>query len=127
MIRIISPLLNIYCDRRYCPITLTLASKCLYQLCWKKSDEVFKKKIVFEGKIMTTITNHLIEFDFDEKLVLCSLELLGKVMNEPEIQLTEFLYGKNQLFNTLKKFLEPTGVPGTFQSQRVRKKIKIKN
>jgi hypothetical protein len=124
MIKIITPLINIFIDRRNCPTTLILASKCLYQLCSKASDKVFRKKIVFEGNIMEFITRHLEEFYFDEKLVLCCLELLGVLMNEPEIPLPEILYGKKlQLFNRLKSFLEPTGVPGTFQSQRVRDKI----
>jgi hypothetical protein len=119
-IYIISSIMSIFVDKRKCPLTLTLACKCLCLLSCKKSDEVFRKKIVFEENILSVIGTYLDLYDYDEKLILCCLDLLGYVMNEPELQLTEYLYGNNdRLFERLKKFFEPTGIPGVYYSQRV--------
>jgi hypothetical protein len=118
---IVPPLITIFADKRKCPQTLTLCCKCLCLLLCKKSDEVFRKKIVFEGNIVSVIATYLDLYDFDEKLVLCLLDLFALVMNDSELLIVDHLYGyPDRLFDKLKKFLEPTNVPGTYYSQRVR-------
>jgi hypothetical protein len=120
-IHIVPPLISMFADKRKCPQTLTLCCKCLCLLLCKKCDEVFRKKIVFEGKIVSVIATYLELYDFDEKLVLCLLDLFALVMNDPELPIIDHLYGfPDRLFDKLKKFLEPTSVPGTFYSQRVK-------
>ena len=120
-LHIVPPLITTFVDKRKCPLTLTLCCKCLSLLLYKKCDDVFKKKIVFEGNIVSVIATYLDLYDFDEKLVLCLLDLFSLVMNEPELLIVDHLYGnQDRLFDKLKKFLEPTGVPGTYYTQRVK-------
>lgn len=119
-IDIIPPLLAIFTDKKKSPITLTICCKCICFLISKKCEEVFRKKVMFEGNIIYMITYYLNTYDYDEKLVLCCLDLFAFVFSEPELSINEHLYN-NGLFDRLKNFFEPTGVPGTYYSQRVRK------
>lgn len=115
---IIPPLISIFCDKRNYITTLIIACKCLCLLVSKKIDEVFRKKVIFEGNIISVITNYLKLYDYDEKFILCCLDLFSCLMNDPELNIVEHLYNHG-LFDRLKGFFEPTGVPGAYYSQRV--------
>ena len=119
-IHIINPLITIFADKRKSPSTLSLCCKCLCLLVCRKSDDVFRKKILIEGNIISVIATYLDMYHFDEKLVLCCLDLFVLTMNEPELQILDYLYGYPcRLFEKLQKFFDYTGVPGTYYSQRV--------
>jgi hypothetical protein len=110
---------KLFLDTRKSVVTLTICCKCLCCLVSKKCDEVFRKKLLFESDIVKVIKNYLDMYDYEEKFVLCCLDLFSYMISEQELNIVEYLYGSTSLFNRLKKFFEPTGVPGTYYSQRV--------
>ncbi len=125
-ILIIPSLLKIFTDVRRSPTTLTLCCKCLCCLTSKKCDDVFRKKVLFEVNMITVISKYLEIYDYEEKFILCCLDLFSYVMNEHELNILEYLYGsESNLFNRLKKYFMPTGIPGTYYSQRVKFIINI--
>jgi len=120
LIHIITPLAMIFTDKRKSLSTISLSCKCLCLLAIKKSDDVFRKKIAFQSELINSISTYLEVYNFDERIVLCCLDLFVLIMNESELTLTDYLYGYPCLmFDKLKRFFEPTGIPGTYYSQRV--------
>jgi hypothetical protein len=119
-INIISSLSNIFKDRRRSVTTLILACKCLSILVSKETDKINKIKLLEEVEIINIIAEHLSYFDYEEKLVLCCLELFSLVLPEASSRISHILYSQNvRLLDILKKFLTQTDVPGVFYSQRV--------
>lgn len=117
---IIPSLIQIFSDRRKCPISLTLACKSLCLLVSREGDKRNRIKLVEEG-IVPIIGYYLEHYDFDEKLILCCLDLFSSVLPETRLKIVDYLYGDNhKLLDKLRKFLEETRVPGTYYSQRVR-------
>ncbi len=119
-ITVIPTLIKILRDTSNNPMTLMLACQCLCCLISKKCDSVFRKKVIFEADIAGIISTYLAMYDYEEKFILCCLDLFSYLMCEVELDIMEILYGERcGLFNKLRKFLEPTGVEGAFYSQRV--------
>jgi hypothetical protein len=121
----IKPLLDIFKNKEKCPIILTLACKCLILLCSNKQEnninigDLFRKKILIEGEIIDRIADYLKEYAFDEKLVLCCLDLFSLIMKEIELPINDKLYGDLKLYEILRDFLSNPKIPGLFFSQRV--------
>jgi hypothetical protein len=123
--QIITPLVQIFQDKRRCPSTLTLACKCLTFLVSRDSDKKNRIKLVEEGEIIKTIAEYLDLYDYEEKLILCCLDLFSYVLPEASLKIYDYLYGvQERLIVRLKKFLKCTDVPGTYYSQRVKYFIK---
>lgn len=111
---------NIFKDRRRPVSTLILACKCLSILVSKEPDKIGRIKLVEEVEIINIIAQHLNYFDYEEKLVLCCLELFSLVLPEASSKINDYLYSQDvRLLETLRKFLTATDVPGVYYSQRV--------
>ena len=112
---------NIFKDRKRCASTLILACKCLSILVSKDSDKINRIKLIEEADIINIISQHLNYFDYEEKLVLCCLELFTLVLPEASSKINHYLYSHDVKFlETLMKFLTFTHIPGVYYSQRVK-------
>lgn len=119
-INIIASLANTFKDRRRSVTTFILSCKCLSILVSKDSDKINKIKLVEEADVINIIADHLNNYDYEEKLVLCCLELFSLLLPEASSKISYYLYSPEvQLMNNLKKFLTYTDVPGVYYSQRV--------
>jgi len=120
-LNIMTNLSNIFKDRRRPVTTLILACKCLSILVSKDTDKIGRIKLVEEVEIIKIIAQHINYFDYEEKLVLCCLELFSLVLPEAASKIYEYLYSQDvKLLEILKKFLTATDVPGVYYSQRVK-------
>jgi hypothetical protein len=131
---LIKPLLEIFInkdEKEICPSKLILSSKCLILLCGNGGNnpaDLYRKKILIEGNIIDKIALYLKHYAFDEKLVLCCLDLFSLIMKEIEVPIEDKLYHNNDLslYPILKDFLSNSKkkkLPGFFFSQRVSRKI----
>jgi hypothetical protein len=123
MIRLITPLREIFEDTRKSPLTVLHAGKCLCLLVKNESEIDHKIKLADEGGVVKVIKFYLEHYDFDEKLVLCCLDLFMYIMNEIKGKgIKELLYDDNQtgLMDVFIKFFGLPKVPGVYYSQRVR-------
>ncbi len=119
--KILSQLAYIYKDTRKCPITLIIACKSLSTLVTKESD-VTNKLILIAENVVPAISKYIDNYDYDEKLVLASLELFSQILPEIKLTLNQYLYGSEEnLINKFKKFICKPSIPGTFYSQKVKK------
>lgn len=116
----ISTLVEIYADTRRCPMTLTLVAKCLCALIANDSDKK-NKIILIQEDIVPKISIYFEHYDYDEKLLVTSLEILYFVLPELKLKVIEYLSGVHNvnLIKSFKNFLKDTKVPGTYYSQRV--------
>lgn len=74
--------------------------------------------------IVPKLSVYLNDYDFDEKLLLCSLELFNLLVPDLKLKIIDYLYDYEcNIMGKLKAILTTTGVPGTYYSQRV---IKMK-
>ena len=121
---LITPLAEIYGDSRRNPTTLVLAAKCLCAFIVKDNDKKHKI-IMIQEDIVPKISSHLENYDYDDKLVIISLELLTYILTELKSKINEYLTdvtGVNLITN-FKNILKSSKVPGTYFSQRVLAKV----
>lgn len=117
---LIPDMVEIYSDIRRCPTTLVLAAKCMCALVCKDTDKK-NRKILIQEDIVPKLAVYFDYYDFDDKLLIISLELLSFVLPELKLKVNEYLSdikGVNLLTN-FKNILTKTKAPGTFFSQRV--------
>ena len=118
---IIPTLVSIYSDSRRCPSTLILAAKCLCSLVCKDTDKM-NRIILIQEHIVSKLAVYLDTYDFDDRLLIISLELFSFVMPELKSKINEYLsdhvLGVNVL-NSFKNILSRIKTPGAYYSQRV--------
>lgn len=117
---LIGTLVEIYGDYRKNPTTIVLAAKCLCALVLKDNDKK-NKIIMIQEDIVPKISFYFDYYDFDEKLMLISLELLSLVLPELKGKINEYLSDSTgvNILSSFKKILRPSVIPGTYHSQRV--------
>jgi len=121
---IIPVLVEVYSDHRRCPITLVLAAKCLCAIVCKDTDKR-NRIILMQEDIVPKLAVYLDHYDFDDKLLIVSLELFAYVIPELKAKINEYLsdiHGLN-ILNNFKQILNKTKAPGTYYSQRVLTKV----
>ena len=125
IINLIPPLREIFENNKEYPSTLLLACKSLCLLVKKESDKVHRIKLIYEGNILKTIGDYLEEYDYDQTLILCCLDLFSYIFVEAREKLKEILYSKqgNGLMDKFFKFLQRPLAPGVYYSQRIMIKI----
>ena len=121
---ILKPLSDIYNDIRQSPLTLTLSAKCLCNLIIKKHDKK-NKIILIQEDIISKISYYLEYYDFDEKLVITSLELFRLLSSELKSKINEYISDVNgvNMIRTFKNILKGTRVPGSFYSQKIQAEV----
>lgn len=117
-------LVEIYSDIRRCPSTLVLTAKCMCALINKDTDKK-NKIILIQEDIVPKIAVYFDLYDFDDKLLIISLELFAFIMPELKLKINEYLSDINgvNLMTNFKNILTKTKAPGTFYSQRVSIKL----
>lgn len=115
---IIGALVSIFSNTRNCPILIVLACKSLCALVSNEND--YKNRLILiQNEIVSIIAKYL-EERFDEKMVLCLLELLFLVLPDTKLAIVKYLYNKEvNLMHKLSNLLDGPGIAGTFFSIRV--------
>lgn len=114
---IIAVLVSIFSNARNCPTFIILSCKSLCALISNEND--YKNRLILiQNEIISKIAKYL-EDRFDEKMVLCLLELLLLVLPEAKLTILNYLYHKDNLMDKLKNLLEGPGIAGTYFSIRV--------
>jgi hypothetical protein len=85
-----------------------------------KENDVTNKLILIAENVVPAISKYIDNYDYDEKLVLASLDLFSQILPEIKLTLNQYLYGiEENLIVKLKKFICKPGIPGTFYTQKV--------
>lgn len=122
---LLKPLVEIYADIRKNPTTVILAAKAICFLINKKGD---KRNIIIliQEDIVPKIMSHIDNSDYDEKLLLISMELFIYIIPELKTKINEYLLsdlnGVN-IIKSLKSLLKGTKVPGCYFTQRVQSQV----
>lgn len=114
---IIGNLVQIFSNARNCPMIITLACKSLCALVSNEND--YKNRLILIQNDMISKLSQYIEERFDEKMVLCLLELLLLLLPEAKLTIVNYLYKETNLMEKLSNLLEGPGIPGTYFSIRV--------
>lgn len=124
MVNLIVPLREIFEDPRRSPQTILLAGKNLCTLVKNESDILHRIKLADEGNLLKTISLYMDIYDYDEKLVLCCLDLFMYIMKELRSRLFDCLYAQGDgLMPMFIKFFSSPKVPGVYYSQRIMNKV----
>jgi hypothetical protein len=108
-----------FSDMRKCPVTLILLAKCMCTLVCHENDKK-NRIILIQENVVQTLAFYLDYYDYDDKFVLCCLELFHYILPEIKLKIVECLYGEEtKLIQKLRRFLEDSRVQGTYYSQRV--------
>ncbi len=114
---IIDSLVKIFSNARNCPMIIILACKSLCALVSNEND--YKNRLILiQNDIITKIGKYIDE-RYDEKMVLCLLELLLLVLPESKLTIVNILYKESNLMEKLNGLLEGPGIAGTYFSIRV--------
>jgi hypothetical protein len=114
---IIDSLVKIFSNARNCPMIIILACKSLCALVSNEND--YKNRLILiQNDIITKIGKYIDE-RYDEKMVLCLLELLLLVLPESKLTIMNILYKESNLMEKLNHLLEGPGIAGTYFSIRV--------
>ena len=126
LISLIYPLNQIFSDHRQNPTTLLLVCKslCLLVNSNKKGEDETRRIALSESNILKTISIYLDEYDYDQQLMLCCLDLFNYVSKET-FAIKELLFNHkgNGLMDKFLKFLKRPKIPGVYYSQRLMIKI----
>jgi len=97
---------------------LLIVTKCLAYLTKLPSDKT-SKLLLIQQENLNYIFIYLDKYKFDESFIILLFELLDHLIEEMGNKISDILYSNWNLMGIFQKYLSPSEIKGTYNSQSV--------